>query len=180
MSPAIKSVFLLVMMAMPLWAQLDESDKKPVPGTLYVQVDQTAEVYVNGTNIKLSKEHTAPVTFQPGDRLVVQISSTHSYRHLALLFVSTDKQTMISFRTIYFKILPDPEATDFTKAQFSGFPNGAISIDRLMSSNELRKTKKKSAFLYKNDSEFFWGDRQKCAVGTLITSDMFSPMSSEP
>jgi len=174
-----KYVFtLLLLIASPLWAELGTGNQSAgAQGTLYVLVDQTATIYINGVDVKLSKEDgTAPVELNAGDRLVVKISSTHYYRHLALLFVSDSKQTMISFRTAYFKMLPDPQMTDFTEAQFNDFPKAAIPIDRLLKPEYVAKIMKKP-FPFRNNSEFFWGDRQDCTVGALISADMFSSMA---
>jgi len=166
---------LLLVTATPLRAQLNTS--AGAQGTLYVLVDQTATIYINGADVNLSKEDgTAQVALHPGNRLVVKISSTHYYRHLALLFVSADKQSMISFRTAYFKLLPDPQLTDFTEAQFNDFPKGVTPIDRLMKQEYVAKIEKKP-FPFRNTSQFFWGDRQECAVGALITDNMFSSMA---
>ncbi len=91
-------------------------------------VDQTAALYLNGQNVELPKkgDATAHITLADGDRLVVKISSTHYYRHLALLFVSDGQtadgsRTEISFRTAYFKLMPDPGVSDFTAAHFEDY-----------------------------------------------------------
>jgi hypothetical protein len=93
---------------------------------------------------------------------------------VALLFVSDDKGTEISFRVANFKLLPDPQTTDFTAEQFNDLPNGVKPIDELVKPEYV--TRMKAAFPVKNDSEFFWGDQKDCAVGCLISSDMFSPV----
>jgi hypothetical protein len=177
--------FLLLLTAAPLWGQLEESDKGSVRGTLYVLVDQTATIYLNGKNVQLSKKKgdaTAQVVLEPGDRLVLKISSTHDYRHLALLFVADGQnadgsRTEISFRTAYFKLIPDPDLTDFTEDQFKGYSKGATPLDRLIKRDQLAHIEKTHMFPFKNISEFFWGDRLDCTVGTIITADMFSPVT---
>ncbi len=170
-------LLLLLVMATPLWAQTPgDSTIGPTHGTLYVSVDQKATFYLNGTELKLGKDKTVAVTLAPGDRLVAKASSTHYYRHLAMLFVSDDKQTEISFRTAHIKLLPDPQATDFTADQFNDFPKSVEPIDRLVKPDYI--TRMKAAFPVKNDSQFFWGDQMDCTMGCLLTADMFKPVSS--
>ena len=169
---------LFLMIATPLWAQLNDSTAPtgPVHGTLYVEVDQTAKIYINGAEVKLSKTKTADVTLGPGDRLVAKIASGHYYRHFGVLFVSDNKATEISFHVSQFKLMPDPDKTDFTADEFNAFPKGVYPIDELMKAKYVAK----NGFPVKNDSEFFWGDEnmKACTVGALITADMFSPVQS--
>jgi len=163
---------LLLLTAMPLAAQSEPNE--PVQGSLYVLVDHSATLFINGVEVKIPKSKAAPkaipVTLQPGDHIVVKLSSTHSKGEgsCMLLFVSSTRQTMISFRAVSFKILPDPEMTDFTPEQFAGFEHQAVPRHDLEN--------KQTLFPYKNNCEGFWGDRDECAIGTLITRDMFSPI----
>jgi hypothetical protein len=171
-------VFLLLLTLAPALAQSDPHDKEwSASGSLYVLVDSSATIYINGAKVKIPKSKAAPkaipVTFHSGDRLVAQLSSVHSKGngYFMLLFVSAQKNAMISFRAVSFKILPDPLATDFTEGQFSGFLHEAVPRFHL--------EEKQSLFPYKNNCEGFWGDRDQCAVGALISADMSSPMSPE-
>jgi len=161
---------LLILTSVPLAAQSDPNDK----GSLYVMVNHSATLFINGVKVKIPKSKAAPeaipVTLHAGDRIVAELSNTHSKGdgYFMLLFVSSAKQTMISFRSIFFKILPDQEMTDFAVEQFGSFAHQAVPRSNLED--------KQALFPYKNNCEGFWGDRDQCALGTVITGDMFSPL----
>lgn len=174
------ALLFLAATVLPLSAQTDGMDATsgPMHGTLYINVDQVGTIYLNGTKIAVAKgQHNTAIALSPGDRLVVKTTSGHAYRHLGMLFVSDDKTTEISFRVAHFKLLPDPETTDFTADQFNDFPKKVIPYNELPGTGPQKDSSSgKTAFPVKNDSEFFWGDAkaQDCAVGALITADMFT------
>jgi hypothetical protein len=161
---------LLLMAVMPLWAQPDSAGT----GSLYVQVDHSATVYLNGEKLKIPKSKAAPkpiaVTIKPGDHIVAKLSSVESKYdgYFMLLYVAADKQTQISFRAVDFKILPDASMTDFTAEQFSDSLHQAV----------LRPDEedKRKLFPYKSECNGFWGDRPECAIGAVVTSDLILPL----
>jgi hypothetical protein len=161
---------LLLLMGMPGRTLADSGDK----GSLYVLVDHSAVLFINGISIKIPKSRAAPkaipVLLHAGDRIVAKLSSTESKGdgYFMLLYVSPDKKAMISFRAVSFKILPDLETTDFPANQFGSFQEGAIA--------RFDSDKMQRLFPYKNICQGFWGDRAESTVGTVITDDMFSPM----
>ncbi len=79
----------------------------------------------------------------------------------------------------HFKLLPDPETTDFTAAAFADFPKKVVLFDEIVNKDQQNIVEKKSSFPVKNVSQFFWGDAklQTCTVGALITPDMFMPVT---
>jgi hypothetical protein len=162
--------FLLVLIATPLWAQTDSDDK----GSLYVQVDHSATLYLNGVKLKIPKSKAAPkpiaVAIKPGDHIVARLSSTESKYdgYFMLLYVTADKQSQVSFHAVDFKILPDDAMTDFTADQFNGPLHQAV----LRPGEE----KKRSLFPYKSNCNGFWGDKPECAIGGVVTSDLFLPL----
>src|SRR4051794_20372137 len=87
----------------------------PVKGKFYISVDDTASLFVN--NRQLYKAHigessSSETLLEPGDRIVVKLLNTGGPRKFAMIFVSTDQKTIISFRPQMCKIIPDAEKTD--------------------------------------------------------------------
>jgi hypothetical protein len=82
-----------------------------------------------------------------------------------LMFVSTDLKQMVSFPATSFKILPNPNNTDF-------------SPDDLDSARGARRERSKLSypFPFKSRSELVWGDRDACTLATLLTAEMFRPL----
>jgi hypothetical protein len=85
-------------------------------------------------------------------------------RGLMLIFVSSDQKRMISFPHTFFKILANPEANDFTPAEFQ----------QSQMAKEDKRYKGKPLPV-KNQSELVWGESDGCVLGSIIRAEMFQP-----
>ena len=152
-------------------AQLPQPATTPaVKGKFYVSVDDEAHIFVNGQQVhhaNIGESQSPELELKPGDRIVVQLHNVSAPRYFKLLFVSADKQQMISFPHIAFKLPPDPEATDFTPAQFGGYSKYAKED----------KGRKNQPFPYKNRSEWVWGENEVSSLAAFLTREMFVRMS---
>lgn len=141
---------------------------EPVKGTVFCDIDDRGTIFVNGIKIHtagMGFSRSGEVTLKPSDRLVIQLASTADPRYCKVLFVSSDKKQMINFGNTNFKILPDPDSNDFEAAAFGATNKFAKDLK-----------KEKNPFPYKNQSEYVWGDLNICAIGAVITKEMFVPL----
>lgn len=161
--------FVLLLLGTPLEAQPSDQPS----GTLYVRVDSSATIFINGEKLKTTKYgyEDLPVTLKPNDHIVAQLSNSKGDGSFALLYVALDRNSQIGFRAVAFKILPDATMTDFESDQFTSFAHQAVKRPG--------EEKTQARFPYKNNCEGCWGDRDECAIGTVITEDMFSPMQPQ-
>jgi len=158
--------FLLAFLALPLPAQT-----KPgagLKGKFFVSVDDEANILVNGAQFHhapLNESESAELELKAGDRVVVKLKNTLGKGRFMLLFMSSDRKTMISFTPRLFKVLPDPELKDFTAADFAGYRKGAKDVEGDFGKPYLLP--------FKSSSKYMWGDVNVCSIGCLITPEMF-------
>ncbi len=139
-----------------------------VKGKFYMEVDDVGILYVNGVKLHrgtIGLSQSPEVELKAGDRLVVQLHNVAAPRYFKLLFVSSDKTQMINFPNTVLKVLPDAEATDFDAAQVAGSAHYAREIKSA-----------RNPFPFKNQSEFMWGEADLCALGGVLTREMFVPL----
>lgn len=83
------------------------------------------------------------------------------------LFLSTDKAQEVAFPANAFKVLTGKDLTDFTAEDFKASTKYAKKADKDFS--------KLYYMPVKSQSEWLWGDIDQCAIGCLITPEMFKP-----
>jgi hypothetical protein len=164
----LKLTLMLCLITLNCRAQLpSNANQKPIKGTFYVSVDDACTIFVNGqkayeTGIGLSR--SPELELKVGDRIVVHLRNDVSVRYFFVLFASSDGRTVISFRRLDFKIVPDIDVTDFTPEVFRKWEKFAKT--------EKQKNDKKPPV--KSFSEFIWGDLDKCILAVPITPQMVS------
>lgn len=150
------------------FAQLpSKTPPKGLVGTFYVSVDDGATIFVNGQQIHnagMNESRSGELELSVGQRIVVQLRDDGGGRRFMLAFVSSDRQTVISFRHRDFKVVPDLDVKDFTPEQFQKWPKFA------------KEEKHKPLLPVKNYSEWVWGDLSKCIIACTITPEMAKPM----
>ena len=140
---------------------------KSVTGTFYVSVDDAATIYVNGKKIHDAGVHesrSAELVLSQDDRIVVQLRDNGGGHQFMMTFVSTDRNTVISFRHRNFKNIPDLDVTDFTVGDFQRWTKFA------------KEEKHKAVFPFKDYSEWIWGDLSKGSIGCIVIPEMIKPM----
>jgi hypothetical protein len=143
-------------------------DQKSVKGNFYVSVDDSADIYVNGTKVfhaDIGETRSEEVELKTGDRVVAQLRDVGGERRFAILFASTDGQTIVSFRSRDLKIVPDVGTTDFTPEQLEKWTKSAKDI------------REKVRLPIKSSSEVLWGELGTSILAGVVTSKMFSQRS---
>lgn len=143
--------------------------KEPaVKGVFHMEVDDECTLFVNGVKVHYGGHEpskSGEVSLKPGDRVLAQLKSHSGPRYLKLLFVTTNRQQMVNFTNMAFKILPDAEAKDFKPAEFNASTRNAREIKR-----------ERNPFPFKNKSEYIWGDSDIAILGSILTREMFVPL----
>lgn len=156
------------LLSIPCLAQLPgTTPPKGVTGTFYVSVDDGAKIFINGQQVHdagVNESRSGELELSVGQRIVVQLRDDGGGHRFMMAFVSSDRQTVISFRHRDFKIVPDLDATDFTPAEFLKWPKYA------------KDEKRKPLLPVKNYSEWMWGDVPKCILAGTITPEMIKPL----
>jgi hypothetical protein len=140
-----------------------------VKGKFYAVVDDGAVVFLNGTEvfqIKLKNgemQESQEVTLKAGDRLTMQLSNKGGGKFLRLLFMATDRSVMLPVTHRAFKCLPDGFAKDFTEADWQRNQKVAKEI----------RDRTTESFPIKSKAEYLWGDGDVCAIGGVLTREMF-------
>ncbi len=168
--------------AIPGWVELSPASAVPggpasvgpageVSGKFWVTVDDDAVLILNGVQLHhaAGAESSSPeVALKAGDRLVVRLIDVGGGHRFKIIFVSTDRRTIVNFTNRAFKIFKDPETRDFTDAEFARVTKSARQ-ERIAAQWE--------RLPFKNNSEWLWGDTQtNCVLGGIITKEMFKPM----
>jgi hypothetical protein len=139
----------------------------PIKGTFYISVDDAATIFVNGQKVyyaQIGESRSPELELKEGDHIVVELRNDTDGRHFIFLFASSDGNSVISFRSHDFKIVPDIGVTDFTPEQFQKWTKYA----------KVEKQKKAQRLPVPSASEFIWGDLDKCIIAGPITSHMIS------
>ena len=141
-----------------------------VKGKFYLAIDDAVKLYLNGNEVfHVDNPQTVEsneIEIKPGDHLVAQLTNVKAGREFILLFVSSDRQTMVSFPHTVFKILSDPVLKDFSHMEFG----------RLSKSSRVDLTKHTKPLPFKNHSEWIWGDADFTALGCELSREMFQPV----
>jgi hypothetical protein len=153
----LKLAFLLCLLALPCAAQSITAPIPPVTGSFYVSVDDSCAIFVNGKRF-----HN---TGQVGDRVVVRLTNNGGPRHVMVAFASSDGQRVTSFKKEDFKSVPELGVSDFSVAEFAGWPP-------LKGTAKFQKHKPKLPV--KSYSEAVWGDLDKCIIASVVTQKMIS------
>ena len=165
---AVLSIFLaLGLLAM---AEPPAPPNAGLNGKLYCSVDDEAQILLNGVVLQhagLGESQSPEVLLKSGDRIVVKLKNVLGKGRFMLLFVTDDHKQIAAFRRPSFKILSNPEKNDFTATEFEHFPKQARSV-----TGEFAKP---YLLPFKSSSEWVWGDQDVCAIGCLLTQDMFKP-----
>ncbi len=149
-----------------------ESLRFPIAGKFYTDEDDSITIFHNGKRVHHGDFGTAiseEVALMPGDRLVIDLWNQGGPYGLKVIFVSTDRKTVINFGVNSFRILRDPEKKDFTEKEFASWKDVAHRVNR---SN-------RDHLVFKNKAEWIWGEKKMdlCYIAGLITRDMFESMA---
>jgi hypothetical protein len=107
---------------------------------------------------------TSELLIEPGDRIVAHLVNTGGPKKFAMIFVSSDQKTVISFRNQMFNVIPDPTKTDFKAKEFEELRKFAEQLSR----------KEVPVFAYNNSAEWLWGVGNPCVLGSIILQEHFT------
>jgi hypothetical protein len=144
-------------------------DALPVKGKFYYTLDDEARIFVNGTetlHLTRGAGQSKDISLKAGDRVTMQLKNVGGEKFLRLLFVAEDRSVMLPIIRNSFKCLPDPEAKDFTEADWQRYPKFAKEIS----------DKKTETFPFKSRADYLWGDADVCAIGSILKREMFIPL----
>ncbi len=142
----------------------------PLKGKFYISVDDAATLFVNNRQLYkagIGESSSSETLIEPGDRIVVKLVNTGGPRQFAMIFVSTDQKTIISFRNQMCKIIPDASKTDVTEKEYRDLKQFA---------NQDRRGEMVRRFGFKNNAEWLWGAGNPCALGCILQRDYFKAM----
>ncbi len=164
-----RALFLILLLSVCVSAQLPTNDPT-VKGVFHLNVDDSARIFINGIEehrtTGLGKSKSKEVGLKPGDRIVVQLRNVASPKYFIMAFASSDRTQLVSFPRQSFKLLADPEAKDFVAADFS----------RVSKYPKAQNHKADTVFPFKHNSDYVWGEFDECAIGCIVTQQMFTPM----
>ena len=162
------ATFISCLVSVSCLAQLpSKTPPKGTVGTFYVSVDDGAKIFVNGQKVHdagMNESRSGELELSVGQRVVVHLRDDGGGHRFMMIFVSSDRQTVISFRHRDFKVVPDVDVTDFTPEQFQKW----LKFSKL--------EKRKDVLPFKNYSEWMWGDLSKCIIAGSITPEMIKQM----
>lgn len=143
-----------------------------VKGKFYCVVDDELVVFINGAEIFRSNlgwhqvKEINEITLKVGDRMTIQLRNNAGAKFVRLLFVAADRSVMLPVSHRAFKCLPDAEAKDFIVADWQR--NSKMA-------KEIRDMSVES-FPIKSRADYLWGDADVCAIGGIVTREMFIPV----
>ncbi len=143
--------------------------KFPIAGKFYTDEDDSITIFLNGKRVHHGDFGTAiseEVALMPTDRLVVDLWNQGGPYGLKVIFVSTDRKTIINFGANSFRILRDPEKKDFNEKEFSSWKDVAHRVNRSSRDLWLLRTKQNGS-----------GEKRKsisatsraCSIGTCLS-----------
>jgi hypothetical protein len=140
-----------------------------VNGEMVTIKREDGQVFREAFHVDAAQTTESPeVELKAGDRLVAQLRNLGGPRHFMLMFVSSDRQSAISFLHTAFKILPDPETTDFNR----------VDYQKEVHTAKQDKGRRQKPLPFKSHSEWVWGEADITTLGAVITSEMFEPLPS--
>jgi hypothetical protein len=164
-----RAQFLLLFLGISASAQ-SLPKEATVKGIFHLNVDDGACIFINGVEAHrstgLGKSKSKEIGIKPGDRIVVQLRNASNPRYFIMAFSSSDKTAVVSFPRQSFKLLTDPEAKDFAAEGFS----------RMSKHPKAQNSNADTVFPFKHKSDYVWGEFDECALGCIVTQQMFTPM----
>ncbi len=143
-------------------------DRK-LTGRFHVQVDDTAEIFVNGKRVHHQRATgQSPTTkLGVGDCVVFRLRNhAGTPKHFITAFQSDDKAYTVSFRTEDMRIVPDgTEQRVFTRAEFAKFTGPAVK----------RAQRVPVKIPFAHSSEWMWEHGNNATLATFITPEMVRP-----
>jgi hypothetical protein len=150
------------------------SRAQSVTGKFYICADDSAVVFLNGTQIlaaNFQKGHklteSSPTELKQGDHLVFQLNNKGGPKGLLVQFVSLDAKTIIHMPLAAYRMLNNPEATAFTDSEFRD-ARSAKGIKHELGPKLLP---------FKSRSQWVWGENETCAVALIITRELITPVT---
>lgn len=145
------------------------ADKTPdgLTGCFYVAVDNTALVFVNGKQVHrgtLGVSRSADMELKLGDRVVMQVENNGGPKKFQTVFLSADKQKLISFRRSDWRLVQGAEVQDFSADQYRAWTKAPTIV------------KEANAFSFKHHSDPVWGDKPRFTIACNVTAAMLSNM----
>ena len=165
------SIFLLFVCIIASAQIPTPAQKDPtIKGVFHVNIDDSARIFINGIEAHrttaIGKSKSKEVALKPGDRVVVQLHNAVSKRYFMMAFVSSDWKQVMSFQHQSLKVLTNPGSTDFVPIDFA----------RLTKNPKAQGRKTDAVFPFKHNSEYIWAEFDDCALGCVITQQMFTPL----
>jgi hypothetical protein len=105
-----------------------------------------------------------PRGIKSGDRVVAQLHESGGGKRFKLLFLSSDQKTMIAFPRLNFRIVSDKVVVDFAAADWTRWSKYAKAWGG-----------GSDGFPIKTSADRVWGEGNDCALGSLLTKEMFKP-----
>lgn len=144
---------LLLLAAFSAQAQLSVP---AVKGKFFLYIDDSIHLFLNGTEIfalerNYKATQTKEIELKPGDRVVARLRNGGGPRAFQLLFASSDFKQAVRFTNATFKILPNPDATDFSPQE--------VTSARVA---KQERNNRPNPFPFKTKSEWVWGEMDAC------------------
>lgn len=139
-------------------------------GHFYVVADDIAEIYLNGEKIhhaKLGLSKSNEITVMKDDVLVIDLKNNGGPKNFMLIFLTTDRKTIVNFKNNDYRILPAFGKKNLQKEDVDAYRKFAV---------DLRK-KPRSDIGIKHKSETVWGEANQCVLGAVIDSGMIESYS---
>ncbi len=164
----LKFAAFFLLLLVPCRGQFSKDPPAPVKGVFYVSVDDACTIFVNGEQkfeADIGGSESPEMALKVGDRVVVKLRNDGGARHLMLVFASSDRKTVVSFKHTDFRCVVGADVEDFTPDQFRSWK---------MAKEEKGK---KSNLPVKGYSEKVWGEIDRCSIAAIITTQMISQRS---
>ena len=146
------------------------ADKMPdsLTGCFYMAVDNSAVVFINGSQVHratLGVSRSADIELKLGDRVVMQVENNGGPKKFQAVFLSADKQRVISFRRSDWHLVQGAEVQDFNADQYRAWTKAPTIV------------KEANAFTFKHHSDPVWGDKPRFTIACKVTAAMLSNIS---
>jgi len=142
----------------------------PLVGRFYVDVDDAATLYVNGTKLYragVGASYSGETSINVGDAIVASLENFKGPSRFRLAFVTTDRRSVVVFKASDFKQLGMQPILEIT----------AATISKTLEAPQRLKLPPNEQLLPitpKEHPDAVWGNGRNCLVGACLTREMIS------
>src|SRR5262245_3799873 len=97
----------------------------PIDGSFHVTADDRSAIFLNGAEVFRNEFQqgakvavSGPLTLKSGDHLVFRVHNKGGPKGLLVQFVSSDGKILIQFPRAVFRVLADPQASNFRDSDY--------------------------------------------------------------